>query len=132
MRGSWEILLSLIFLCAVGSAGARADTIYVTNYNGNTISKITNDGVVSDFVGGMGGDRGNLLNTPLGLTVDAGGNFFVTNSSDRRIIKVDPTGNTSVFSTSPNPSQGLAVNKTGDLFIAKVPGSITKITPFHS
>jgi sugar lactone lactonase YvrE len=66
--------------------------LYVADQYTNTIWRVTLDGTVSKFA------TGGLLNQPLSLSFDAGGNLFVANPGGWNIIQITPAGTMSVFS----------------------------------
>ncbi len=102
-----------------------AGNLYVANYGGGTISKVTPAGVVSTFASGLY-DTG-------GLAFDAAGNLYVADNldvADSTIAKVTPSGAVSTFASSGiNGPFGLAFNASGSLFVANLGNStITEIT----
>jgi DNA-binding beta-propeller fold protein YncE len=112
------------------SPAIRADTIYVSNYGGNTIEK---------FNSVTGADLGTFartgLNGPEGLAFDSAGNLFVSNDGNNSIMKFTPGGTGTVFATYPtDPNlfapEGLAFDKAGNLYVANWFGNtIEKFTP---
>ncbi|MEM9998027.1 MAG: T9SS type A sorting domain-containing protein [Bacteroidota bacterium] len=66
-----------------------------TNGNGDSISKITPEGVVTDFA------QGGLLSAPVGLDFDDAGNLYAANIFDGRIVQIAPDGTQSLFATLP-------------------------------
>ncbi|MEM8601090.1 MAG: T9SS type A sorting domain-containing protein [Bacteroidota bacterium] len=66
-----------------------------TNGNGDSITKITPDGTVSEFAGG------GLLAAPVGLDFDDEGNLYAANIFDGRIVKMTPDGTQSLFASLP-------------------------------
>jgi DNA-binding beta-propeller fold protein YncE len=109
----------------------RAGNVYVSNIGYNTISKITKQAVVTDFVtldGGFGS----------ALAIDRADNFFLWDKSKQKIIKVTPQGVTSDFFTRQDSwlkTDNLAFDRAGNLnFVApREFGSyewiVVKITP---
>ncbi len=85
-----------------GPAGVAADAsgnVYVADLINHAIRKVTPDGVVTTLAGlagsagssdGTGSDA--RFNYPYGVAVDAGGNVYVADSSNRTIRKVTPSG----------------------------------------
>ena len=69
-------VMALISLAVVTS---HADILYVTTL-GNTIDKITSDGVVSVFASSG-------LNNPRGLAFDSAGNLYVANNGSNTVEK---------------------------------------------
>ncbi|HXP86876.1 MAG TPA: hypothetical protein VN841_19260 [Bryobacteraceae bacterium] len=74
--------------------------IYVTEFYGNRVRKITPDGIISTLAGigtrGYSGDGGPAtqaqLNVPWGLAVDSMGNVVVADDQNLRLRKISPAG----------------------------------------
>jgi hypothetical protein len=65
--------------------------------NNHRIRKLTADGVVTTFVGGLKGFRDGTgqiaqFNCPYGVCADARDNLYVSDSYNRRIRKITPQG----------------------------------------
>ncbi len=100
--------------------------LYVANYDGNTISKVTPSGTVSTFVSSG-------LSEPVGLAFDASGNLYVANYESGTISKVTPAGTVSTFvslGAEDRPS-ALAFDSTGNLYVSNdfINYTISKVTP---
>lgn len=64
--------------------GPSGDTLYVSNYNNNSISKVAlGDSSVHSWI------QGNGINGPDGLVFDSDNNLYIANFDDNRIHKVD-------------------------------------------
>jgi sugar lactone lactonase YvrE len=85
--------------------------VYVGNLWDNTILRFAPNGARSVFA--STGDK-----QPDCLAFDGAGNLFVANSSANTIQKFTPDGVGSVFATGLVHPLGLAVDKTGNLFVA--------------
>ncbi|HTZ19767.1 MAG TPA: NHL repeat-containing protein [Opitutaceae bacterium] len=136
------------FSAALDSAG----NIFVAEYYGQTIRKITPAGVVSTIAGlaGMVGNAdgaGNAarFNYPTGVATDAAGNIYVADSVNHTIRKItadgivstlaglagnsgntNGTGNTARF----NGPTGVATDAAGNIYVADYGNqTIRKITP---
>ena len=97
--------------------------LYVANYSGNTISKVTPAGAVSPFVN-------NNLDGPLGLAFDASGNLYVANWYSGSISKVTPAGTVSTFVSGLDYPVALAFDSSGNLYVSNEDGqTIDKVTP---
>src|SRR3954451_4266525 len=73
-----------VALCAAVSL-ASADTLFVTNYGDNSITKYNADGNGSPFTG-------EFINGPYGVAIDSNGNLYVsTNSNVIREFAFDGT-----------------------------------------
>src|SRR5437868_5414630 len=89
----------LAFLgCSLGLT-TRANVIYLSNYNANSIIKIEN-GVSSTFASG--------LNGPTDLALDGLGNLFCANTGGDSILKITPDGTVSTFASSLGEVEWLA------------------------
>jgi DNA-binding beta-propeller fold protein YncE len=123
------IALALAAGLASFVGAANAQTLFVSNYSGNTISKVTASGSVSTF------SSSPLLNAPYGMAFGASGDLFVANSGANSILKLAPSGTATVFSSDPllkGPS-GLVFDASGNMFVANFGDSnVLKITPSGS
>jgi len=82
--------------------------VYVADYGNNTVRMISPAGVVTTLAGspGISGSAdgvgsGALFNGPTGVTADAYGNLYVTDSGNDTIREVSPTG--AVFTVAGSP-----------------------------
>ena len=72
----------------------------------HVIRKIDSEGNVSTFAGtgSSGSSDGNgtnaSFNNPYGIAFDSADNFYVVDSSNRKIRKIDPDGNVTTFAGS--------------------------------
>ena len=72
--------------------------VYVSEYSGNKIRKITPEGVVTTFAGSSSSGTSNGTGTsarfsiPNGLAIDASGNIYVADEWNHRIRKITPAG----------------------------------------
>jgi sugar lactone lactonase YvrE len=131
------------FNCPVGLCVHSSGTIFVTDFNNHTIRQVTAAGVVTTIAGwpGMWGSAEGQNNSalffgPSGISVDAGGTLYVTDSGNNTVRRILPSGTNWLVSTSGgtagvsgsgdglgpaaqfyNPS-GITVNSAGYLFIA--------------
>lgn len=109
----------------IGIVLDNSGNIFVTDRFVHTIRKITPDGTVSTFAG-LAGASGNTdgvgsaarLSFPLGITVDADNNLFVTEQVGvaGRIRKVTSGAVVSTVSTNEFPAAGLVADSAGNLF----------------
>ena len=82
-----------------GVAVDTAGNVFVADYNNHTIRKVTSAGVVTTLAGTAGsfgstdatGSAARFKN-PVGVTVDTGGNIFVTDQKNHTIRKVTSAG----------------------------------------
>jgi sugar lactone lactonase YvrE len=81
----------------LGIALDTSGNLYVADYNGHLIRKISNESVVSKIAGSVGisgfidgtGGTAKFAN-PTGLAVDAGGHVYVADSNSHSIRKISP------------------------------------------
>jgi hypothetical protein len=127
-----------------------AGNLYVSEFTGHRIRRITPAGVVTTFAGtgSPGGADGTgtaaSFNGPTGLAFNASGDLFVAEYGGHRIRRITPAGVVTTFAGSGSPSStdgtgtaasfnqpiGLAFNAAGDLFVADYGGHrIRRITP---
>jgi len=141
---------------SVGSmAGIAVDpngNIFAAGGTSNTISKVTPSGTVTIIAGSSGQSgyvdgSGNLarFNNPTGVALDSAGNIYVSDTNNQLIRKITPTGTVSTIAGTYgqigsndglglnarfNYPQGIAVDGTGNLFIAdSLNSTIREITP---
>ncbi|MGW3561216.1 NHL domain-containing protein [Streptomyces sp. NPDC000963] len=88
-----------------GMALDADDNLYIAEYNGYRIRKITPDGTISTVVGkgtqGTGGDGGPAtsaqLHNPIGVVVDSTGSLYISEYNTHRVRKVAPDGTISTL-----------------------------------
>jgi PKD repeat protein len=79
--------------------------LYVAEFAGHRVRRVTTAGVISTFAGtgtaGSGGDGGQAtsaqLRNPIGVTVDAAGNVYIADSGNHKIRRVTAQGVISTF-----------------------------------
>jgi hypothetical protein len=103
----------------MGLAFDNSGNLYAANLGDNTIVKIDSSGTESDFANWSSG-----LKRPWGLAFDSSGNLYVGNyvgssESPDYILKLDSSGNGTVFANSGfNRPTGLAFDNSGNLYVA--------------
>lgn len=108
----------VIVALAVQVLNVSADTFYVSNYENNSISKVTAEGVVAHFA--------TVDAKPYGMACASNGNLFVViGQMNQRVVRVTPEGVVSTAITLPTRFDGtvLAIDPTGAWFIASQGGS---------
>ncbi|MEX5712122.1 protein kinase [Parafrankia sp. FMc6] len=117
----------------------RPGRLYIADSGNNRIRRIGLDGVIETVAGtglpGYSGDGGPAtratLRSPRGVAVDARGAIFITDRTNRRIRRVDPSGiittvagtahpgrDESVDPDEMSPDGPVALDPTGDVFVA--------------
>ncbi len=123
-----------------GVAVDAIGNVYIADYGNNRIRKIDTFGIITTLAGtgtlGFGGDGGPataaLINSPIGIAVDGGGNILFTDNC--RIRKINTTGIISTIAGSAfatfsgdggpataadlNYPTGIAVDGPGNIYIA--------------
>ncbi|WP_169305702.1 DUF6443 domain-containing protein [Sphingobacterium alkalisoli] len=126
-----------------------ADNLYVTDRGNHRVRKITPAGVVTTFVGSTQGfvngtGTAARFNGPLGIAIDAAGNFYVADEGNKVIRKITPSGVvTTLAGTGASGSvngpghiasfespRGIAVGLDGIVYVADYSGNrIRKVSP---
>lgn len=134
-----------------GLARDGSGNLYVADYNGNTIRKVTPAGVVTTIAGTTtsgstdGTGTAALFSKPAGLALDASGNLFVTDSANHTIRKVTPAGVVTTFAGTAGTAgsadgtgaaarfsspRGLTADGFGNLYVADTGNNtIRMVTP---
>lgn len=81
--------------------------VYVCDVQNNKIRKITTSGVVTTFAGSTVGNQNGTgtaakFNSPIGITIDRNGNFYVADQGNDLIRKITPAGVVTTFAGSTN------------------------------
>jgi sugar lactone lactonase YvrE len=142
---------SALFYEPVGIAVDSSGNLYVADSEGDTIRKVTPSGGVSTLAG-LAAQYGSQDGTgsaarfsgPTGVAVDASGNIFVADASNRCIRKVTPSGVVSTFAGTPGvvgsadgtgPAaqfaavNGICIDASGNLYVTDGNNTIRMITP---
>lgn len=99
--------------------------VYVTEYDGRVIRKITPSGVVSTLAGswgvysstdGVGSNAG--FKSPAGIAADANGNLYVSEWETGYIRKVTSSGSVTTVAQTAKNLQGIAVDAQGVIYVA--------------
>lgn len=110
-----EIKLTLIetykgFQAPTGIAVDKEGQIYVSNWSGNSVTKIDTLGNYTTFVEGMG--------SPAGLAFDNNGILYVADYSKNIIYRVTKDGVKSIFAENLHTPTGISFNQEGELLLA--------------
>ena len=129
-----------------GVAVDAVGNLFFSEYFKNRIRRVDSSGIITTIAGtgeeGFSGDGGPAVQAqlayPWGVAVDAAGNLFIADSRNRRIRRVDPSGNISTFprgyssdgvTLSGSPA-GVAVDADGNLFFTDTTNSnIYRVDP---
>jgi sugar lactone lactonase YvrE len=117
MKGT-VALAHFIFVSCLGfclgltAVSARAETVYVSTFNGNTIESFDSNGNGSIFATATSG-----LDDPYGLAVDSQGDLYAANTGNRTIEEFTPNGQGSVFANlGAYEPFDLVLDSHGDLY----------------
>jgi hypothetical protein len=116
--------------------------VYITEYNGHRIRKVSPTGIISTIAGtGIAGYNGDgipataaQLKTPMSITGDASGNLYFSDYDNNRIRKIDAAGIISTYAGNGtigyggdgsaataaqlNNPKGLVIDNTGNMYVA--------------
>jgi uncharacterized repeat protein (TIGR01451 family) len=134
-----------------GLARDNAGNTYIADTRNHRVRKVAATGVlttvagtgVSGFTGEGGAATGAELNAPVGLALDGSGNLYIADSNNRRVRRVDNSGNITTVAGNgnccgatgdggPAPSagigtpNGLAVDSSGNLYISDVTNHVVR------
>jgi DNA-binding beta-propeller fold protein YncE len=132
---------------AVDSAG----NVYISDENSGEVVMVTPSGMLSIIAGTgtqgtptPGPATSSELGSPEGLALDAGGDLYIADNVNREVLEVTPSGTLSIVAgtgasgtPAPGPAtssplgspDGLAVDASGNLYIADADGYVEKVTP---
>jgi hypothetical protein len=108
---------------ASGNDFDSQDNLFQSNFGGNSISKIDQSGVVTNFSTDVLG--------PIGIAIDEADNLFVANCHRNDLSRIEPNGVATIFATSslftcPN---GMTRDGNGDLYVINWnDGQILRVT----
>ena len=67
-----------------------------------------------------------FLNHPLGVSIDASGNMFVSDSNNNRVVEITPGGTVTTVANLPQPTRN-QFDAAGDLYVGSLDGSVHKL-----
>jgi sugar lactone lactonase YvrE len=110
-----------------------AGNLYIADSNNNVIRKVNTAGIISTFAGngqyGFGGDGGPATSAsfagPVGMVVDSSGLFYVADTQNNRVRRIDSAGTISTIAGGGNPTDGIG---DGGLATAAAVGSPEGLT----
>lgn len=118
-----------------------AGNLYIAEFAGHRIRKVTPDGAITSFAGdGIAGFRGDggpataaQLAFPAGLAFDGAGNLYIADSLNERVRQVLPTGDIVTFLSDSNTVTlltpfALAVDSSGDLLVVDSTSAVHEFT----
>jgi uncharacterized protein (TIGR03437 family) len=128
---------------SIGPAG----DLFIADTGNHRVRKVGADGIVTTVAGtgkagfsGDGGPAGSAqLSSPSGVAVDNAGNFYIADTANQRIRKVDTGGTITTLAAKETAGYGvydgrapfpisLAVDSIGNVYIADT-GGVSKISP---
>ncbi len=140
-----------LFYVPIGVAVDGSGNVYVSDYDNNTIRKVTSGGVVTTLAGTVkvvgfvdGTGTAAKFTNPVGVSVDGAGNVYVGESGDDLIRKIDSGGTVTTLAGFAgggdangtgsaarfNIPTGITVDGSGNLYVAdEFNDLIRKITP---
>jgi serine/threonine-protein kinase len=130
-----------------GIAVDPSGNLYVTDQLSNVVRKITPDATVTTFAGSSGQGFFNskalssTFNYPLGITIDATGNFYIGDSENSMVRRIGTDGMVTTIAGNANfatvdgvgfkaelaGSTYIAIDTTGNLYVATLGSTIRKI-----
>ena len=100
----------------------NAGNLFVANSGESSITKITKQGVVSNFA--SAGDN------PTAMVFDTAGNLYVANSGSDNISKITPAGVSTIFASVDDSPSSLVFDSAGNLYSSNsLAATISKISP---
>jgi len=106
----------------IGLTFDSSDNLYVANYSGDTLSKITPAGAISTFA--------SITNSPTGPCFDLAGELYVTVHNGNYLARVSPTGEVTPVATGFVGPNYLALDGNGTLTMSAIwTGAVFKINP---
>ena len=97
------------FDAPTGIAFDSSDAMYVTNWSGNSITKITANGERKTIYSN--------ISSPAGIVIDAKDNIYVSSYSDDYILKITADGKAEKISDGYHTPTGIAFSNLGKLLI---------------
>lgn len=110
------------FSIPVALAMDKAGNLYVSNWGGDTVTKIDGEGRHSEFARG--------IRSPSGSAFDSEGNFYVASYGEGVVYRINPQGHKTVFSLGFHTPTGLTLHSDGGLLVTnRNIGELVKVEP---
>jgi hypothetical protein len=108
----------------VGIARAPDGTLFITNYNGHSVSRVAPGGEVSTL------SQGGLLSGPNGVALSDEGGVFVVNYNDGALIAIAADGTQRLVADLPGDGNGHVAWSHGSLYVTDRRGhQVYAVTP---
>jgi len=95
-----------------GSVLDSSGNLYVANYTGNAITKVTPAGIKTIFANSSKG-----IKNPFDITIDSSNNLYVSNYGFNNILKITPTSTVTVYASGFKSPQSLDIDSSGNLLV---------------
>jgi len=114
----------VVGVCLVNSGlPLHADTIYVSNWNNDTVDKF--DSVTGTYLGVFARPY-----HPRAIALDSTGNLYAIAWGSQSVMKYSPNGAESVFATGLQGGESVAVDHTGNVYVGNLwDNTILRFTP---
>ncbi|MEO3798291.1 NHL repeat-containing protein [Nonomuraea sp. B10E15] len=109
------------FSAPTGLAFAPDGTLYVSNWSGGTVERVTPDGARSTFA---------EVSAPAGLALDTKGNLYVASYSGDTVYRISPAGRRQEFATGFHTPTGIGFDSRGNLLVCnRASNEIMRVAP---
>ena len=112
VKANVNLTVSTFAVTGLGPSGLAFDksgNLYVSEFGGNVIDKLSPSGVLTTFATGF--------NEPLGLAFDESGNLYVADYGNNLIRKINTSGVVTTFASIIYP-KALVFDASGNLYVA--------------
>ncbi|OCF98378.1 hypothetical protein [Gilliamella apicola] len=101
--------ISSSFSAPTGIAFDSKGLMYVTNWSGNSVTRVKSNGETETFYSG--------ISSPAGIVIDGEDNVYVSSYGDDYIVKIDSNGKSEKISDGYHTPTGIAFSNQGQLLI---------------